>query len=489
MPQSKHRLPNTFYLSLVTLNPSLNIPLYRQIYQGLRDAIVDGRLAANTKLPSTRDLAAIWGVSRNTLRNAFDQLIAEGYLTAIVGHGTFTLKQQTQPITTPTKLPAERKRPISQIGQYLEPIGRSIHPAGPTATAFAVGTPGLDLFPYKIWNRIINRCQRNNTPHGIQINGIRKLREAIASYLISARGLHCTADQIDIVPGSISGMHIASLALLNPGAQVWLEEPGYLNVAGVIKYRGADIIPVPVDSEGMDVQAGIHLAPHAQMAYVTPSHQYPLGVTMSLTRRYQLLNWAAYNNTWILEDDYDSEFRYDGPPITALQGLDNQHRVIYCGTFSKVMLPDLRLGYIVLPPDLIDVYTGVKMPLALYSSTLIQEAVAEFMLQGHFVRHIRRMRQHYQARRDALVEAVARHLSGAVELGQVACGMHTVAFLADTLDESRVVHQARQVGIAATPLSPNYFATPKRAGIIIGFADVPPEAINGYIAKLAVAIL
>ena len=340
-----------------------------------------------------------------------------------------------------------------------------------------------------MWNRIVNRCQRHSTEFGVHINGIRKLREAIASYLVSARGLHCTAEQIDIVPGSVSGIHITSLALLNPGDQVWIEEPGYINVAGIIQYRGAKIVPVPVDCDGIHVQAGINLAPHAQMAYVTPSHQYPLGVTMSLSRRHQLLNWAAHTSSWILEDDYDSEFRYDGPPITALQGLDNQQRVIYCGTFSKVMLPNLRLGYIVLPPDLMDVYTGVKMPLALYSSTLIQEAVAEFMLEGHFVRHIRQMRKQYQARRDALVEAFERHLSGAVALGQVACGMHAVGFLADEFDEATVVHHAHQSGIAATPLSRDYFAAPKRFGLVLGFADIKAEEIDAYIAKLAAAIL
>ena len=488
MPQAKRVLPNTFYLSLVSIDPSLDIPLYRQIYTGLREAIVDGRLAANTKLPSTRDLATIWGVSRNTLRNAFDQLIAEGYLKAVVGRGTFTIEQSTPP-TPPTLLQNERKRPISRIGYHLEPIGRSIHQSQSSAQAFAVGMPDFDIFPHKIWNRIISRCQHHNNSFATPINGLRKLREAIASYLVSARGLHCTPEQVDIVPGSVSGMHIASLALLNPGDQVWMEEPGYINASAIIRYRGTNVALVPVDQHGLNVQIGIEQAPNARLAYVTPSHQYPLGVRMNLTRRHQLLDWAAYNNSWIFEDDYDSEFCYDGPPITALQGLDKNQRVIYCGTFSKVLAPNLRLGYIVLPPDLIDVYTGVKIPLAISSPWLIQEAVAEFMLEGHFVRHIRRMRKHYQARRDALVEAFDRHLSGAVTLGQAACGMHTVGFLADKLDESTVVRQAHTVGIALTPLSQSYFAAPKQTGFVIGFTNVQPEAIDNYIASLAMAIL
>ncbi len=493
MLQAPRGLPNTFYLSLVTVDSTSAVPLYRQIYHGLRAAISDGRLAAQTKLPSTRDLAMIWGVSRNTLRNAFDQLIAEGYLEAIVGRGTFVVQQQIRPLPTPlsSQKKQHRIRPISQIGHLLEPFGRNLNPRAAVANAFTIGMPDLDLFPYKTWNRIINRCQRrlrHSEQSSAHVNGIRPLREAVADYLVSARGLHCSPEQIDIVPGSMSGMVIASLALLNPGDTVWMENPGYINVSGLLRYRGANLTPIPVDCDGMDVAVGMQQAPNARLAYVTPSHQYPLGVTMSLARRHELLHWAANNHAWILEDDYDSEFRYHGPPITALQGLDDDQRVIYCGTFSKVMSPSLRVGYIVLPPDLVDVYTGVKMPLSLYSPLLIQEAVAEFMLEGYFVRHIRRMRKHYQERRDALVAAVERHLAGAMTLGVHNCGMHTVGFLADDLDETSVIKQARTLGMGIMPLSNEYFAGPQRAGVIIGFTNVQTEAIEPYIAQLAKAI-
>ena len=491
MSQRPRGLPNTLYLSLVTVDTASDVPLYRQIYGGLRKAIVDERLVANTKLPSTRDLATIWGVSRNTLRNAFDQLIAEGYLEAIVGRGTFVVEQPTQPSVSPTVLQkqGERIRPISNIGRILEPFGRRFHQPSLPASAFAIGAPGIDVFPYKVWNRIVHRCLRRSQQLDTPVNGWRPLREAIASYLISARALNCSPEQIVITPGSVSGILIATLALLNPRDEVWMEEPGYINVSGLIQYRGAKLIPVPVDEHGLDVQMGIEQAPNARLAYVTPSHQYPLGVTMSLARRHQLLEWAANSNAWILEDDYDSVFRYDGPPLPALQGLDKHQRVLYCGTFSKVMLPGLRLGYIVLPPDLIDVYTGVKLPMSLASSTIIQEAIAEFMLEGHFVRHIRRMNNHYQARQDALVEAVERHLAGAVTLGAKDCGMHIVGFLADELDEATVVSKARELSMAIVPLSIGYSGQPKRSGIVIGFANVLPEAIDPYIAKLAAAIL
>ena len=496
MPHPPRGLPNTLYLSLVTVDAASSVPLYRQIYQGLRDAIATGRLAAHTKLPSTRDLAIIWGVSRNTLRNAFDQLIAEGYLEAIVGRGTYVAAQE-RPLAPPAPSqhkPGGRIRQISQIGQALEPFGRAIHQNStyPANAAFAVGVPDLSVFPYKVWNRIINRCQRRlsqSQQSAPRVNGNLRLREVIASYLVSARGLHCTAEQIDIVPGSVSGMHIATLALLNPGDQAWMEEPGYINVAGLVRYRGAKVVPVPVDDEGLDVAVGRERAPNARLAYVTPSHQYPLGVTMSLARRQQLLHWAASNNAWILEDDYDSDFRFDGPPITALQGLDTDQRVIYFGTFSKVMSPNLRLGYVVLPPDLVDVYTGVKMPLSLYSSPLIQDAVAEFMLEGHFVRHIRRMRQFYLARRDALVTAVSRHLAGALTLGSTDCGIHTAGFLADEFNEVEVVAKATELGMGIAPLARNYLAEPQKAGLMIGFTNVQPAEIDGTIAKLAAAIL
>ncbi|MCA9920164.1 MAG: PLP-dependent aminotransferase family protein, partial [Anaerolineales bacterium] len=488
MPQPPRGLPNTFYFSLVTVDPEAAHPLYRQIYQGIRAGIEDGRLPPHTKLPSTRDLAQIWDVSRNTLRNAFDQLIAEGYLEAIVGHGTFVVEQPVQSGTAVPPPPTARKRPISQIGQALESLGTSIRQPQPPLVGFAVGSPGYDIFPYKLWNRVVNRCQRRNDHFLGSVNGLPRLREAIASYLTSARGLHCAPEQIDIVPGSVMGMYIASLAFINPGDKVWLEEPGYINVSGIMQYRSAEIVPVPVDAEGMDVQQGIQQAPEARLAYVTPSHQYPLGVTMSLSRRQQLLSWAAQQGAWILEDDYDSEFRYDGPPITALQGLDSHQRVIYCGTFSKVMLPTLRLGYIVLPPDLIDVYTGVKLPLSIHCPSLAQEAMAEFMLEGHFVRHIRQMRREYQARRDALVTAVSHHLAGAVTLGDVACGMHAVAYLADELDEDEIVQKAHAAGMAVLPLARDYFGQPRQKGLVLGFTDLPPEAIETQIAKLATTI-
>ncbi|MCA9985635.1 MAG: PLP-dependent aminotransferase family protein, partial [Anaerolineales bacterium] len=234
-----------------------------------------------------------------------------------------------------------------------------------------------------------------------------------------------------------------------------------------------------------NVAAGLALAPTARLAYVTPSHQHPLGVTMSLARRQQLLVWAEQQDAWIIEDDYDSEFRYDGPPITALQGLDRAQRVVYCGTFSKVMFPELRLGYVVLPPELMAAYTGVKMPLSLYSPMLMQAAVAEFMLTGHFVRHVRRMRDEYRARRDALAAALQQHLAGAVTVGEARGGMHLVAYLAPELDEAMVLKAAREVGMALMPLSSFYHGSEARAGLILGFTNVRPEAIEGYIVRLA----
>ncbi|MFK7802589.1 MAG: PLP-dependent aminotransferase family protein [Anaerolineae bacterium] len=494
MPKRQNQLPNTFYLSLVTVDSKSLVPLYRQIYSGLRDGILDGRLSAKTRLPSTRDLAKIWSVSRNTLRNAFDQLIAEGYLEAVVGHGTFVVELETRLVTPEKsllKVVSERIRPISTIGRFLEPFGQSVKQSTISGTAFAVGVPDHAAFPHETWGRILNQCQRR-APRDKRVihgpNGVMRLREAIASYLVSARGLHCTAEQIDIVPGSVSGMYVAALSLINQGDRVWMEEPGYINASGLLRYCGADLVPVPVDDQGLDVQAGIKIAPDARLAYVTPSHQYPLGVTLSLSRRQQLLDWAARNNSWIFEDDYDSAFRYDGPPLTALQGLDANQRVIYFGTFSKVMFPDLRLGYVVLPPDLVDVYTGVKLPIYLSSPTLIQEAVAEFMLEGHFVRHIRRMRQHYKARRDAFAEAIDRHMSGAMTLGATDCGLHAVAFMAEHLDEADVLGKAQSLGMLPLPLSQEYLHGNGRHGLVFGFSNVEPEKIEEYIGRLAAII-
>ncbi|MCB0019279.1 MAG: PLP-dependent aminotransferase family protein, partial [Anaerolineales bacterium] len=384
--------------------------------------------------------------------------------------------------------PGERRRHLSPIGRHLEPLGQSFTGRQPGSAAFALGVPDLEFFPHDIWNRIINRCQRRlsaGRDPRIRINGIQTLREAVASYLVSARGLHCTPEQVDIVPGSVAGIMVTALTLLGADDQAWMEEPGYSNALGVIRYRGAATVPVPVDDEGLNVAAGLALAPTARLAYVTPSHQHPLGVTMSLARRQQLLAWAEQQDAWIIEDDYDSEFRYDGPPITALQGLDRAQRVVYCGTFSKVMFPELRLGYVVLPPELMAAYTGVKMPLSLYSPMLMQAAVAEFMLTGHFVRHVRRMRDEYRARRDALAAALQQHLAGAVTVGEARGGMHLVAYLAPELDEAMVLKAAREVGMALMPLSSFYHGSEARAGLILGFTNVRPEAIEGYIVRLA----
>ncbi|MEM7348785.1 MAG: PLP-dependent aminotransferase family protein [Chloroflexota bacterium] len=488
------RLPNTLFLSLVTIDPNSSVPLYRQIYSGLRDGILDGRLAAGTRLPSTRDLAKIWQVSRTTLRNAFDQLIAEGYLEAIVGHGTFVAQIEAQLVPEPSRQIeplVERVRPISVIGQILEPLGRSIKQPVLPASAFAVGVPDYHAFPHQTWSRIVNRVQRRASAGkrlGQPVNGVRQLREAIASYLVSARGLRCKAEQVDIVPGSVTGMLIAALAFVNRGDKFWMEDPGYLSASATLRYRGAELIPVPVDDEGIDVESGMTMAPDARVAYVTPSHQYPLGVTLSLRRRQLLLDWAARQNAWIFEDDYDSAIRYDGPPLTALQGLDKNQRVIYFGTFSKILFPDLRLGYVVLPPDLVDVYTGVKLPLSMSSPPIIQNVVAEFMLEGHFVRHIRRMRQHYKARRDALAEAVERHLGGVLTLGSLDCGIHTVGYLAEGFHEAEVIQKGRELGMALAPLAELY-AGKGRPGFMIGFTNVQPEQIDGFMSRLAQAIL
>ena len=490
-------VPNTLYLSLVTVDAQSEMPLYRQIYKGLRDAITSGRLAPGTKLPSTRDLAEIWKVSRNTLRNAFDQLIAEGYLEAIVGKGTFVAEEYNQltvkrppEVGSPDK--PERIRPISVIGQHLEPFGRALRkPPAFTSNDFAIGIPDYDAFPHKIWNRIVNRAQRRlQTDDSGRYNprGMLKLRQAIASYLTSARGVQCTPEQVDIVPGSSAGMLVATLALLNQGDTVWMENPGYLSATGLFQYRGAEPCFVPIDQHGLNIEYGIEHAPNAKIAYVTPSHQYPLGVTMTRERRHQLLDWAGQSNMWIFEDDYDSEFRYDSPPITALQGLDSHNRVIYFGTFSKIMLPGLHIAYVVLPPDLVDVYTGVKLPLSLRTSAVMQEAIAEFMLKGHFVRHIRTMRSHYSKRRDALKLALETYLKDEAYIGDVGGGMHIAVYFADEFDEPEVTQLAQEHGIAALSFSSFSQVPMQKKGIIFGFANVSPEKIDQTIKRFAAAL-
>ncbi len=314
------------------------------------------------------------------------------------------------------------------------------------------------------------------------------MREAIAGYLQTARALRCEPEQVVIVTGSQEGLYLAGQVLLDPGDRVWVEDPGYMGARSALLCAEAELCPVPVDAAGLDVDVGLEKAAGARVAYVTPSHQFPLGGTMSLARRSRLLQWAAGSDAWILEDDYDSEFRYSGPPLASLQGLDVNRRVIYAGTFSKVLFPALRLGYLVVPDDLVNAFTVARSVVHLSAPIFHQVVLADFMDGGHFTTHVRRMRTHYQERRDIFVESVERELAGRLELGPADAGLHVTGWLPPDVDDEAVARRAAVSGVAVMPLSRLCLTQPRRPGLVMGYGAARPEAIPDGVRRLGQAI-
>jgi len=345
----------------------------------------------------------------------------------------------------------------------------------------------VDQFPHQVWSNLIARHSRSKDPKSFHYGdylGSETLREAIAGYLRTARSLRCDAEQIMIVSGSQQALEITACVLLDAGDRVWMEEPSYQLARSVFALAGCRILPVPVDGEGLDVAAGIKLCRKARAAFVTPSHQFPLGVSMSASRRFQLLEWAQDQRSWIIEDDYDSEYRYDSLPIASLQGLDRSWRVIYIGTFSKVLFPSLRLGYIVIPPDLLERFVSVRRAMDICPPHFYQEVVAEFMREGHFARHIRRMRILYRDRRNVLVDSIRQELGHRLEILGGEAGMHVAVALRGEERDLEIAERAARQRLWLWPFSPCYAGEGSRSGFTLGFGSTAVEEIPLAVRKL-----
>jgi GntR family transcriptional regulator / MocR family aminotransferase len=477
---------------VVLLDRRSPAPLYRQLYEGFRDAILERRLRAGQRIPSTRSLARELQISRLPLLNAFEQLAAEGYLHSRTGSGTFvaTVPSKSRP---PARSPmaVRGKRPVSRDTDFL--LAGETDPWLGGRGPFRVSEPAADRFPHQIWSRLVGRharAARGNlrSLHYGDPMGHRPFREAVAEYLRTARAVRCEADQVMVVSGSQQALSLAARVLIEPGGSVWVEEPGYGGAHAVLKLRGARLVPVPVDEEGLDVSAGVERSPDASAVYVTPSHQYPLGMVMSASRRLQLLQWASKTGSWIIEDDYDSEYRYGSPPIASLQGLDRDSRVLYVGTFSKILFPALRLGYVVIPPDLVDRFAAVRDATDIFPPTFPQAVLADFIRQGHFARHLRRTRALYRERRDALVAALREELGDALQILGDDAGMHLVATSTRVRDDREVSIRAARRGLWAMPLSSCYLGTPSRRGFVLGFAGADKEELRSGVRRLKEAI-
>lgn len=484
--------------------PGSGEPLHRQLYHGLRRAILSGRLPAGAKLPSSRALADELGLSRNTVMSALEQLASEGYVEGRTGSGTYVatlLPEESPSGAPPPRAGAAADRPTvsqpatSARGRALSAAAARVGRTPALPPPFAVGIPELETFPFDLWARLLARSWRHPSARlalGGDPAGHPPLRAAIADYLRRVRGVACTAEQVIVVSGIRQAVDLAVRLLLDPGDKVWLENPGYPGIRAVLAAADLELVPVPVDKEGLDVAAGSALAPDARLACVAPSHQYPLGVVMSLRRRLDLLAWARGSGAWIIEDDYDSEYRYAGRPLAAMQGLDRDGRVIYVGSFSKVLFPSLRLGYLVVPPALVDAFLAARATLDDHAPMTPQPAVAAFIAEGHFAAHVRRMRRLYQMRQQALLAAASRHLAGLLELAPDEAGMHLTAGLAPALaarmDDVTAAARAAAAGLATAPLSQFYIGAPTRQGLMLGYAAVPEAQMDAAVRKLARAL-
>jgi GntR family transcriptional regulator/MocR family aminotransferase len=480
----------------VSLDPATATPLFRQLYEGLQRSILDGTLTPGVRLPATRSLAEELGVSRNTVLNAYEQLLAEGYLEGKLGSGTYvsrTLPEemtQVRPTADRARLTFPQRRALSRRGELLARTSATVARSTGAPRPFRPGVPALDAFPFEIWMRLVARHHRRPPRDMLSYGhpaGYARLRKAIAAYLGPARAVHCDPEQVLVLTGSQPGLDLIARILLDPGDTAWLEDPGYNSARATLQGSGVRVVPVPVDGDGLDVTAGSARCPNARLVYVTPSHQYPLGVTMSLSRRLALLEWARRANAWVVEDDYDSEFRYAGRPLAALQGLDQDGRVLYLGTFSKTLFPALRLGYLVVPPDLVDAFVAARAVSDRQTPTLTQAVVADFLAEGHFHRHIRRMRTLYSARQETLLRAAQRELGGLLEVCPCATGLHLMGWL-EGGDDQPASQAAAQAGVEAPPLSRYCAERRARGGLLFGYAGSDARQIRDAVRRLGPAL-
>lgn len=486
----------------INLDKGSRIPVYRQIYETIRRSIVVGEFFPGKPLPSSRFLAKQLGISRMTVINAYEQLTAEGYLESKKGAGTFVARRLPDEFLQTQRLKKEDTQPEPEVRKHeFSAYGKTIFGAAssvlrfnsPTpVAAFQHGLAALDEFPFGIWTKLAaqayQRLSKENFGYGDPA-GFYPLRAAIAAHLRSVRAVACEPEQVIITSGAQQAFDLIGRIFLAPGTGILIENPCYQGARQAFELFDARLVPVEVDDDGFNPANGLRADPPARLVYVTPSHQFPLGATMSLERRRALLEWANDQRAWIIEDDYDSEFRYEGRPLPSLQGLDENNRVLYVGTFSKTVFPALRLGCLVVPPDLIDIFTAVCALSGAAAPVIDQATLAEFITEGHFSRHLRRMRQLYAKRQEILVTELRARLSGLLEVQNTASGMHLVGWLPEALDDRRAAAEAARQGVSVAALSACYLTSPpRRGGLILGYSAVTEKQIKSGVRSLATAL-
>ena len=464
--------------------------MWRWLYTELRSAIIDGRLKSGARLPSTRNLAAQYGLARGTVVAAFQQLQAEGFVSSEVSAGTFVVPAPEWQMTTPAKQRPSRqvisRATIAKRTQtflkttFFLPASHSI------GKAFRGYEPAIDLFPVELWARIAARVYRK-APRSLygqgDAGGYPPLR-AIAEYVGHSRGVRCSAEQIIVTSGAQQALDLLARVLLDPGDEVWMEDPGYPGASQAFQSAGASVIPIPVDGDGIDVAKAIKSSPGARVVYVTPANQFPLGTVMSAERRVELLSWAARAGAWIIEDEYDAEYRYSGKPIASLHSLDRSGSVIYVGTFTKMLFNALRIGFIVVPERLVEAFRIARSFIDRHAPTLDQAVLTEFINEGHFGHHVRKMRQVYSDRSELLTEEANRRLSGLLDVEHAQSGMRTVAWIKTRVPEMVLTRRAEQLGLEVVPISSYVSKYEQKPALILGFAGCNASEIKRGVSVL-----
>jgi GntR family transcriptional regulator / MocR family aminotransferase len=489
-------------LPVVELAASRAVPLYEQLYLELRRQILGGRLRRGARLASTRDLARHLGVSRFTVVTALERLIAEGYLLTRAGAGTFvaaTLPDRAMRVSarrSPTVREHDVAASLSSRGHRL----KLLHVTGPRPDeprAFQPRRAPLDIFPVRAWSALVRRLWKHGGYRQLEYGepaGERSLREAIAAHVSVTRAVRCDPDQVIVTSGAQQAFDILFRVLLDPGDRAWIEEPGYLDVRAALLAAGAELVPVPLDRHGIIVSEGRRLARSARLAVVSPSHGYPSGVTLSAARRMELIDWACAAGAWIVEDDYDSYFRFAGRPMSALQGLEpagDAAHVIYVGTFSKTVFPSLRLGFCVVPAPLIEAVTNARAVADRNSPVIDQAALTEFMSSGHYDRHLRRLRVVCQERHEAMHDAFARVFGDSLHLTRMSAGTHVIGrfprewLAADPGLATRIARLAAEEGVIVFPLSRYCLSPPAQDALVLGFGGLSPRRIATGAEKLS----
>ncbi len=469
-------------------------PLQQQLYRELRQAILRGRLLPNQKIPSTRSLAQSLSISRTTVTLCYEQLLSEGYLEAIVGSGTYVCSQIPDDLLqsdSPMTAESITKRPLqlSQYGAALAETDLGRVPDVEVPFSFRYGRPALDQFPVKLWRKLLSqRCAAADwLDYAVDPLGYFPLREQIAQYLARSRAVQCTPEQVVMTNGSQQALDLILRLLIDAGDAIAMEEPGYPSARQLCSTQGAKIVPVPVDEAGLQVSELPDQMP-LKLVHVTPSHQFPTGAILSLPRRLELLAWVQQRGALIIEDDYDSEYRYGERPIPALQGLDQSGSVLYIGTFSKVLFPSLRLGYLVLPQTLVALFEKAKWLCDRQLPLLEQQVLTDFIQGGHLEQHIRRMRSLYDQRRQAIVSALKHHFGNRVTIMGEQAGIHVMVKLQTSLADQEVVERAAQVGVGLMSAQNHYLHPQETGEFIFGYAELTVENIDLGIGRLPQAL-